>query len=173
MKGRLVRVSALGVPSIIRAVSLLGLEPQRRILKVRWLLGSPIIKCTEKVSGGFSVVRVSELRRVEDVAKAYLDGLSTHWRWWIEADEGGYESALSKVVGWLKDNLSRWFAAVIGGQVVGAAGYAPHPRLSEVAWLAGVAVRPEYRLRKVGRALLCSVLNSAKSEGFEEAVVYT
>jgi len=26
---------------------------------------------------------------------------------------------------------------------------------------------------KVGRALLCSVLNSAKSEGFEEAIVYT
>ena len=173
LRDRLVRVPALGVPSIIRAVSLLGLEPRRRILKVKWLLGPPIMKCAEKPGSGFLIIRVSELGQLESVAKAYLDGLSTHWRWWIEADEGGYGSALSKVTGWLEDNPSRWFAAVIGDRVIGAAGYAPHPRLDGVAWLAGVAVRPEYRLLKIGWALLCSVLSSAGSEGFEEAVVYT
>ncbi len=168
----LIRVSALGVPSIVRAVSGLGLKPQRRILKVKWRLGSPV-KCGNRAASEVSVIRVEDVEQAESVARAYLDGLRTHWSWCIEADEGGYEAALAEVVRWIRGNPSRWFAALAGGQVAGAAGYAPHPRRAETAWLASVAVRPEYRLRGVGRALLCAVLNAARCEGFTEAVVYT
>ena len=170
---RLVRVSALGTPSIIEAVSALGLNPVRRILKVRWVLGSHATRCAGKVSGKVSVIRVSELGQPEYVARAYLEGIRTHWDWWIRSEKGGYEPALADVTRWLEENPSRWFAATIQDRIVGASGYNPHRRLAGAVWLAGVAVRPEYRLSGIGWALLCAVLDSASGEGFREAVVYT
>ncbi len=101
----------------------------------------------EAAPGGVSIVRVSDYGYIEDVAKAYLDGLSTHWRWWIDADKGGYEAALREVKEWIESGSERRHAALAGNSdVVGAAGYAPHPRLANTAWLAGVAVKPGHRL---------------------------
>ncbi|MCE4610449.1 MAG: GNAT family N-acetyltransferase [Desulfurococcales archaeon] len=171
--GRLFRMVALSTPSIVSATSSLGLEARRRILKVKWTLSHTTDTCSEGAPEGVAIVRVSDYGSVGEVARSYLESLSTHWRWWIDSDMGGYEGALREVKEWIESGPERWYAALLGDTVVGASGYKPHPRLRGVAWLAGVAVKPEHRLRGVGRALLCRVLDSAMSEGFREAVVYT
>ena len=173
LEGRLFRVVALSTPSIVSAASSLGLKAKRRILKIRWSLNQTPAMCSEGAPRGVAIVRVSDHGSVGEVARSYLEGLSTHWRWWIDSDKGGYEAALREVRGWIEEHPQRWYAAILGDNVVGTSGYKPHPRLESMAWLAGVAVKPEYRLRGVGRALLCRVLDSVRGEGFKEAVVYT
>ncbi len=121
-----------------------------------------------------SIMRASEAGDPQAIARASLEGLSTHWDWWITLDEGGPQRALEEIRRWVEDNPHRWHVAIQEGKPVGAAGYAPHPRRTrEIAWLAGVAVTPSYRLKGIGRALLCRLLSSARDEGFKEAVVYT
>ncbi|MCE4603101.1 MAG: GNAT family N-acetyltransferase [Desulfurococcales archaeon] len=173
LSGRLFRVVDLGLPSIVSAPFNLGLKPRRRILKIKWILDQSPAKCLERIPEGVVIVKVSDYGDLEEVAKAYLEGLSTHWRWWIDSDMGGYEDALREVRGWIEGDPYRWYTALVVDTVVGAAGYMPHPRLAHIAWLAGVAMKPGYRLQGIGRALLCSVLDSVRGENFREAVVYT
>ncbi|MEB3774635.1 MAG: GNAT family N-acetyltransferase [Desulfurococcales archaeon] len=172
LRVRLARVSALGIPSIIEAASRLGLKPTRRILKVKWNLHHSV-GCPGRHGGGLSIVRAVELGQADRIAEAYLEGLATHWKWWIEADKGGYNHALAEVTGWIQRDPSRWLAALVHGKVVGVAGYARHNRLPGTAWLAGVAVKPGYRLQEIGSTLLCTLLDIARDEGFREAIVYT
>lgn len=121
-----------------------------------------------------TLMKASEAGDPEPIAKVFLQGLSTHWDWWITLDKGGPQRALEDIKRWVEDNPHRWYVALHGGTPVGAAEYGPHSRKArEIAWLAGVAVTPTYRLRGIGRALLCLLLHSARGEGFREAVVYT
>ncbi len=163
-----VRFSAIGLPHIISVLTDLGLQPVRRILKIMWSLDKPLGQSPERQ--GVKVVRVTE-ELVDMVAEAYLEGLETHWDWWIREEAGGREEALRAFKEWMR--RSRWFVALYKGKVVGAAGFTPHPDIEGVARFSGVAVRPAFRMKGIGRAIMGRILREARRAGFRRLVVYT
>ncbi len=161
-----VRVVALSTPHHDAGLREAGFKPVRRILRI----DIPTYKASTYTIEDYRVAVVKE-NIVDDAARAFVEGLATHWDWWIRNDIGGFDKAIELTKHWVTSGGSRWFVALKGNEVVGATGY--RVWRGTRAWFAGVAVKPSHRLKGVGRLLLYTALRDAAEKGYSTLTVYT
>lgn len=142
-----------------------GFKPVRRILRIAW--------DTTKIAGEGSVgseTTVEEIREeeIDEASQVFVEGLRPYWDWYIE-EAGGCDALRQMAADGIRE--SKYLAAKVNRRIVGVA--AVMPQTDGEAMFSGVIVLPEFRMRRVGSALMNAALNRAKQMNCGRLVVHT
>jgi len=165
-KPKLLKAVTLTVQPYVDAYQLFGFKPVRRILRIAWDLTKIPREKRPRVK---TIVAEVSQDEVEEASVVFVEGLRLYWDWYIE--EGGGTRALQKMVAdWMEKTT--YLGAKVNDKIVGVAAVIPRAEGSEAAF-SGVIVLPEFRMKRIGSALLSASLHRANQLGCKRLVVHT